>query len=48
MSDSGHALYGADPRLLSPVAARLAQRGVLKWVIAITAALGAVLATPLR
>lgn len=37
------ALYGSDPSLLSPVAARLAKRGVLKWVIAITAALGAIL-----
>ena len=43
MSKSLHGLYGSDPRLLSPVAARLAQRGLLKWVIAITAALGAIL-----
>ncbi len=36
-------LYGSDRSLLSPAAARLADRGVLKWVIAITAALGAIL-----
>ncbi len=36
-------LYGSDRSLLSPMAARLADRGVLKWVIAITAALGAIL-----
>ena len=43
MSQALHGLYGSDRRLLSPVAARLADRGVLKWVIAITAALGAIL-----
>jgi DHA2 family multidrug resistance protein len=37
------ALYGSDRSLLSPLAAKLADRGILKWVIAITAALGAVL-----
>ena len=36
-------LYGSDRSLLSPYAARLLDRGMLKWVIAITAALGAVL-----
>lgn len=36
-------LYGSDRTLLSPTAARLADRGILKWVIAITAALGAIL-----
>jgi DHA2 family multidrug resistance protein len=36
-------LYGSDRRLLSPLAARLADRGLLKWVIALTAALGAIL-----
>ena len=36
-------LYGSDRSLLSPYAARLLDRGVLKWVIAITAALGAIL-----
>jgi DHA2 family multidrug resistance protein len=40
---AGHALYGSDRSLLSPIAARLADRGLLKWVIAITAALGAIL-----
>ncbi|HVU16636.1 MAG TPA: DHA2 family efflux MFS transporter permease subunit [Candidatus Didemnitutus sp.] len=43
MSAPLHGLYGSDRRLLSPLAARLADRGVLKWVIAITAALGAIL-----
>ncbi|MDB6170075.1 MAG: EmrB/QacA subfamily drug resistance transporter [Verrucomicrobia bacterium] len=43
MSAPERGLYGSDPRLLSPLAARLAERGVLKWVIAITAALGAIL-----
>src|SRR3954470_13700218 len=43
MSTSLHGLYGSDRRLLSPLAAKLADRGVLKWVIAITAALGAIL-----
>jgi DHA2 family multidrug resistance protein len=36
-------LYGSDRSLLSPLAAKLADRGILKWVIAITAALGAIL-----
>src|ERR1700712_615799 len=36
-------LYGSDRSLLSPAAARLADRGILKWVIALTAALGAIL-----
>lgn len=36
-------LYGSDRRLLSPAAAALADRGILKWVIAITAATGALL-----
>jgi len=43
MSATLRGLYGSDRRLLSPAAARLADRGVLKWVIAITAALGAIL-----
>ncbi|WP_415910652.1 DHA2 family efflux MFS transporter permease subunit [Oleiharenicola sp. Vm1] len=43
MSAALHGLYGSDRRLLSPLAARLQERGVLKWVIAITAALGALL-----
>jgi DHA2 family multidrug resistance protein len=38
-----HALYGSDRSLLSPLADRLAERDLLKWVIAITAALGAIL-----
>lgn len=36
-------LYGSDRSLLSPLAARMADRGILKWVIALTAALGAIL-----
>ncbi len=43
MSPPLQGLYGSDRRLLSPLAARLADRGVLKWVIALTAALGAIL-----
>ncbi len=36
-------LYGSDRSLLSPFAARLADRGILRWAIALTAALGAIL-----
>jgi DHA2 family multidrug resistance protein len=36
-------LYGSDRDLLSPAAARLLDRGLLKWMIAVTAALGAIL-----
>jgi DHA2 family multidrug resistance protein len=36
-------LYGSDPRFLSPAARFLADRNLLKWVIAITAATGALL-----
>ena len=43
MSQALHGLYGSDRRLLSPIAAKLADRGLLKWVITITAALGAIL-----
>ncbi len=43
MSDSHKQLYGANPALLSPLAARLLERGTLKWVIAVTAAFGAIL-----
>lgn len=43
MSAPEKGLYGSDPRLLSPLAARLAERGILKWVIALTAAVGAIL-----
>ena len=43
MSAANHGLYGSDPALLSPVAAALARKNQLKWVIAITAALGAIL-----
>jgi len=43
MSQALHGLYGSDRRLLSPLAAKLADRGMLKWVITITAALGAIL-----
>ncbi len=43
MSSALPGLYGSDRRLLSPVAARMADRGLLKWIIALTAALGAIL-----
>ena len=43
MSAAQTGLYGSDRSLLSPYAAKLLDRGMLKWVIAITAALGAVL-----
>ncbi len=43
MSKTHHGLYGSDLSLLSPTAAALARKGTLKWVIAITAALGAIL-----
>ncbi len=43
MASESKGLYGSDRSLLSPIAARLADRGILKWVIAITAALGAIL-----
>jgi len=43
MSASTPALYGSDPSLLSPLAARLAAKNRLKWIIALTVALGAVL-----
>lgn len=36
-------LYGADPRLLGPLAARLLERGTLKWIITLAASLGAIL-----
>lgn len=43
MSALSHSLYGSDTSLLGPLAARLAERNLLKWVIALTAALGAIL-----
>ncbi|MGH7995852.1 MAG: DHA2 family efflux MFS transporter permease subunit [Opitutaceae bacterium] len=43
MSEPTRGLYGSDRSLLSPMAAALADRGVLKWVIAITAAAGALM-----
>lgn len=43
MSETATGLYGSDRSLLSPLAARLADRGILKWVIAITAASGALM-----
>ena len=36
-------LYGANPRLLGPLAARLLERGTLKWIITLAASLGAIL-----
>jgi DHA2 family multidrug resistance protein len=43
VSDSHKQLYGANPALLSPLAAKLLERGVLKWVIALAASFGAIL-----
>ncbi|MEO5716622.1 MAG: DHA2 family efflux MFS transporter permease subunit [Luteolibacter sp.] len=43
MSSSESALYGSDPAFLSPIAARLLEKGMLKWVISLTASLGAIL-----
>jgi DHA2 family multidrug resistance protein len=43
VSDSHKQLYGSNPALLSPLAAKLLERGMLKWVIAIAAAFGAIL-----
>ncbi len=43
MSDSQKGLYGSNPALLSPLAARLLDRGMLKWIIALAASLGAIL-----
>ena len=36
-------LYGSDRRLLGPLAARLLDRGLLKWVLTLAASLGAIL-----
>ena len=36
-------LYGSNPALLGPLALRLLQRGQLKWIIALSASLGAIL-----
>jgi DHA2 family multidrug resistance protein len=43
VSDSHKQLYGSNPALLSPLAARLLERGLLKWVIALAASFGAIL-----
>ena len=43
MSYDSHALYGSNRELLSPLAAKCLDRGWLKWLIVITASLGAVL-----
>src|SRR5271163_2506218 len=40
---SASTLYGADRSLLSPMAARLLDRGLLKWAITLAASLGAIL-----
>jgi DHA2 family multidrug resistance protein len=42
-SPSAHALYGSDPALLSPIARRLLDKGLLKWAITLAASLGAIL-----
>lgn len=43
MSQQTHALYGTDLSLLTPTATRLARKNRLKWVIALTVALSAIL-----
>jgi len=43
MATAQSGLYGSDLSRLSPLAASLARKDLLKWVIAITAALGAIL-----
>lgn len=43
MSAAASKLYGADPALLSPLAARLLAKGWLRWAITLTASLGAIL-----
>jgi MFS transporter, DHA2 family, multidrug resistance protein len=43
MSAAAKGLYGSDLTLLSPMAARLAKKDRLKWAIALTVALGAML-----
>lgn len=43
MSASATALYGSDRALLGPLATRLLDKGLLKWVIALAASLGAIL-----
>ena len=40
---SSTGLYGSDPALLSPLAAKLLARGWLKWAIALAASFGAIL-----
>ncbi len=43
MGSANANLYGSDLSLLGPLAAKLAQRDKLKWIIALTASLGAIL-----
>jgi DHA2 family multidrug resistance protein len=43
MSASATSLYGSDPEFLSPLAAKLLEKGMLKWVISLTASLAAIL-----
>jgi len=43
MGSANTNLYGSDLSLLGPWAAKLAQRDKLKWIIALTASLGAIL-----
>ncbi|HTB79543.1 MAG TPA: DHA2 family efflux MFS transporter permease subunit [Opitutaceae bacterium] len=43
MAAGQEGLYGSDLSLLTPLAARLARKGTLKWMIALTASLGAIL-----
>ncbi len=43
MSAQAMELYGSDPEFLSPLAAKLLEKGMLKWAISLTASLGAIL-----
>ncbi|HXA13932.1 MAG TPA: DHA2 family efflux MFS transporter permease subunit [Opitutaceae bacterium] len=43
MAGAQEGLYGSDFSRLSPFAASLARKGTLKWIIALTASLGAIL-----
>ncbi|MEO5912857.1 MAG: DHA2 family efflux MFS transporter permease subunit [Luteolibacter sp.] len=43
MSAAVSTLYGSDPEFLSPLAAKLLEKGILKWAISLTASLAAIL-----
>ena len=42
-ASAGASLYGSDRRLLGPLAARMLDRGMLKWIITLAASFGAIL-----